>query len=574
MLAMGCPDKPVEKIEEDLFNVSTYVNGLCSFVRSCDTPMTISIQGDWGSGKTSMMNMMKENLQGDVWPVWFNTWQFSQFEMGNALAFSMLDVLLTQLDCDGGARKKILKGLAGFGRKMVKVATDVAISGSAADMVDQALEGDQETDYAAEIMGLKEKFQNAVNTKLEKENKSRVVIFVDDLDRLQPSRAVELLEVLKLFLDCDRCVFILAVDYEVVTLGIREKFGSTVSEEKGRSFFDKIIQLPFKMPVSNYNISRYVQDMMTRMNLPINVENITLFENLIHTSVGFNPRSMKRLFNTYQLLDIVTRATVRDVDDNVRRRVLFAIVCAQMSFEKLYVYLASTRLEADSILALKNPETSQEAIKEIYDEKDNVKLSQEISRVTAFMPYFINALQVDTDENLSDAEIENLRKILKSSLVTSVSNTAGEGDESAVWAERDADRNIVKNTAALLTDIGEFRIWLPRKEREGVRLSDADGYYCWTASSGFDIKLEFYVSRLNTYEVGVSLFVTNNSGGTEDLFFETLGADPLKLSRRPVREDWGRYRYENILRLNDNDPNTAHLIADIVRNAYRTLKEY
>ena len=190
------------------------------------------------------------------------------------------------------------------------------------------------------------------------------------------------------------------------------------------------------------------------------------------------------------------------------------------------------------------------------------------------MPYFINALQVDTDENLSDAEIENLRKILKSSLVTSVSNTAGEGDESAVWAERDADRNIVKNTAALLTDIGEFRIWLPRKEREGVRLSDADGYYCWTASSGFDIKLEFYVSRLNTYEVGVSLFVTNNSGGTEDLFFETLGADPLKLSRRPVREDWGRYRYENILRLNDNDPNTAHLIADIVRNAYRTLKEY
>lgn len=63
MKKMGYPDKPVASITEDLFNVEVYVNALCSFIRSCDTPMTISIQGDWGSGKTSMMNMMKANLQ-------------------------------------------------------------------------------------------------------------------------------------------------------------------------------------------------------------------------------------------------------------------------------------------------------------------------------------------------------------------------------------------------------------------------------------------------------------------------------------------------------------------------------
>lgn len=32
---MGCPDKPVSKISEDLFEVSSYVDGLCSFVRYC-----------------------------------------------------------------------------------------------------------------------------------------------------------------------------------------------------------------------------------------------------------------------------------------------------------------------------------------------------------------------------------------------------------------------------------------------------------------------------------------------------------------------------------------------------------
>ena len=56
-------------------------------------------------------------------------------------------------------------------------------------------------DYACEILELKEKFQKAVNDKLEKEKKNRVVVFVDDLDRLQPIKAIELLEVLKLFLD-------------------------------------------------------------------------------------------------------------------------------------------------------------------------------------------------------------------------------------------------------------------------------------------------------------------------------------------------------------------------------------
>ena len=47
MKKMGYPDRPVASITEDLFNVEVYVNALCSFIRGCETPMTISIQGDW-----------------------------------------------------------------------------------------------------------------------------------------------------------------------------------------------------------------------------------------------------------------------------------------------------------------------------------------------------------------------------------------------------------------------------------------------------------------------------------------------------------------------------------------------
>ena len=56
--------------------------------------MTIAIQGDWGSGKTSMMNMIREQLGDRVITTWFNTWQYSQFNMGDALAVSFLSSLI------------------------------------------------------------------------------------------------------------------------------------------------------------------------------------------------------------------------------------------------------------------------------------------------------------------------------------------------------------------------------------------------------------------------------------------------------------------------------------------------
>ena len=576
----GYPDKPIASRNEDLFNIDIYVNGLCSFISSCDTPMTISIQGDWGSGKTSMMNMMKENLQGSAWPVWFNTWQFSQFDMGNALAFSMMDVLLKGLGCDDDFRKKVLGGLLRFGKKVIKVATDTAVGGEAAAAVDEFLSGGDNSDYASQIMELKDKFQQAVDDKLKKEHRERVVVFVDDLDRLQPSKAVELLEILKLFIDCEKCVFVLAVDYEVVTLGIHQKFGDNVSEEKGRSFFDKIIQLPFKMPVSNYDIKKYVKDMMSRLDMDTSDKEVTLFKDLIQTSIGFNPRSMKRLFNTYELLDIVTKSTVRDVDDSVRRRVLFAIICTQMCYEKLYLYFTSTVIEEDTFADLRNSETVMDVLAEIYGisaEKNEIKkkeLEEQIKRASLFIPFFVKALQVDEYEELSTEELHNFSTILKCSVVTSVNATTEEPDtESTEWAYREENKAIVKETAARLKDIGEFSIWMPRKAHDDVRISDISGYYKWPTNLGFECKIEYYVRRTNDYQIDVSIFVDCGTKGSERNFFEILGENPLRLGIKPRIEDWGRYRYTNVILLNADDPTASERIAAVVKNGYKTLNE-
>ena len=576
MKKMGYPDRPVASITEDLFNVEVYVNALCSFIRSCETPMTISIQGDWGSGKTSMMNMMKANMQGAVWPIWFNTWQFSQFDMGNSLAFSMMDVILKGLDCEVDVRKKIINGLIGFGKRVVRNVSDYTLGGEITSVISNSLDGGSpEVDFASEITELKDKFVDAVKKKLVKEHRDRVVIFVDDLDRLQPAKAVELLEVLKLFLDCDQCVFVLAVDYEVVTSGIRQKFGNDVSAEKGRSFFDKIIQLPFKMPVASYDIHKYVKGMMERINVSTDEREVNLFFNLIQNSIGFNPRSMKRLFNTYELLDIVTESTVTNISDPVRKRVLFAIICTQMCYEKLYLYFTSTRIDEDTFSSLQDPGTLESALREIYGIGADEESNDEIDRLKFFVPYFINALQVDDENALSEEELGNFSVILKCSIVTSVNARTEELDsDSKDWEYRNKNKDLVKEAADKLKDVGKFTPWMPRKARPGVKFSDISGWYTWTTAAGFDCTLDYYLSRVSDFIIGVSIKITLSQGkGLEQTFFDTLGSNPLKLSISPQKEDWGRYVYTNVLRVNASDPNASDQIASITRNAYASVNE-
>ena len=87
-----------EAASEDKFGITDYIGGLARFISLCSTPLTISIQGSWGTGKTSIMNLVKQQLPEDVFPVWFNTWQFSQFNMSEELPVSLLTSLLSAFE--------------------------------------------------------------------------------------------------------------------------------------------------------------------------------------------------------------------------------------------------------------------------------------------------------------------------------------------------------------------------------------------------------------------------------------------------------------------------------------------
>lgn len=441
---VGFTDKPLSGRSEDIFAVGKYINGLSSFILECDTPMTVAVQGDWGSGKTSFMMLIQEALGEKVLPVWFNTWQFSQFNLGDRLPLLLVSRLIDSLGLKGIQTDSIKSSLRTLGGVLFRVGLSAASTVTGLDVAGAAEEAmsSGEEDVTEAISTLKDRFQDCVKKALEEANKKeqkadRVVFFVDDLDRLEPARAVELLEVLKLFLDCDKCVFLLAIDYSVVSQGIRQKYGESLGVDKGRSFFDKIIQLPFKMPVAHYKIGNFIQAAMEQMHL--SVDNAAPYVSLIQTSIGYNPRGMKRLLNAFLLLQRIH--SDEHLDQEHEKRLLFAVLCLQLSYEEVYNFVvrSSGQLTPEFFNQLTQPaqilaELSGEDVDDETEEETDPLFhalfqqwelddSANVNRIADFMKSFRDALAT-TDGKLTQEDLKLLENILNFSATTTAETDA------------------------------------------------------------------------------------------------------------------------------------------------------
>jgi predicted KAP-like P-loop ATPase len=424
MEKLGLTDRPVGSINEESLGVKDYMDALSKFIVTCETPMTISIQADWGAGKTSMMNLVKSKLEDEnIQTIWFNTWQFSQFNMGDDLPISLLGQFAKKFDIEETSSiKKSLNLLKKGSKVLATTVADKAVSG--AGSVVNAMLDETSKDSSETIIDLKNGLNKAVSHMIEKSTRDRVVIFIDDLDRLVPEKAVELLETMKLFLDIPGCVFVLAIDYNVVVKGLETKFGVSVDEAKGKSFFDKIIQLPFNLPVAQYDLSKYFKELL-HGKFEYKEDDIDTFVNLANNSVGFNPRSMKRLFNSLQLLKMVA-ATKKILDaDNIakaheKQRILFAILCLQTAYESMYRFMLKHQSKIDQEFFDTFSEIDKLKESEYYDDVKkelNIKDNEDdkLIRFMEFLNTFYEAIQLDSDvsedasANLSDKELENLR---------------------------------------------------------------------------------------------------------------------------------------------------------------------
>lgn len=346
-------DVPRQHDQEDLFGINVYQDALIDFIKNTDTPITIALQGEWGSGKTSLMNLLKWNLcecdGAPFYPVWINTWQYSLMKSPNQAIMSILDGIINQIGALNPSDQKwndSKKKIGKLFKKMAKVGTQVAVSAAGFDggAVAELFDG-EEASPQSDISQLKDEIASLIADSLEHNPSKRgFTFYIDDLDRIDPPVAVEILELLKNIFDLKHCVFILAIDYDVVIKGLKPKFGELTdkNEREFRSFFDKIIQLPFSMPVASYNIDTFLVDALKQIEFFTDkeLEDPTTAANLseiARLSVGCNPRSLKRLTNTLSLISIINRRLAETEEVTGQNKILnFALVCTQIAYPYIY----------------------------------------------------------------------------------------------------------------------------------------------------------------------------------------------------------------------------------------------
>lgn len=347
---------------EDEFDIKHYINGLANFIKSCETPLTIAIQGEWGSGKTSIMNMVREQLDHTknfkYKSIWFNTWQYAQFDSASRLNIMFIIDLIEQVFegedvCSSQSLNKadpvkdiykLLKVISS--NYMDRVFQEKTGVNNITNIIANTLSKDNEWDYqkylnteSQSIRKFKDTFESFVDYSCYQNKYDRIVFFIDDLDRIDPCRAVELMEIIKNYLDCKKCIFVLAIDYDVVIRGVKAKFGET-RESKARSFFEKIIQLPFMVPTNYYNVEKYVTNMLGRFGITVNDSELSdnLFK-LMKTCTTNNPRAIKRLLNVYALNSMVNCTQGINSTPDFKNILLLGVLGIQLSYPKLYQFV-------------------------------------------------------------------------------------------------------------------------------------------------------------------------------------------------------------------------------------------
>ncbi|HLC24341.1 MAG TPA: P-loop NTPase fold protein [Nitrosopumilaceae archaeon] len=299
----------IDDVEEapthDFISLSKTISNL---IRNSTPHFTIGIYGEWGTGKTTLMKSIETNLQAadlyeggeKILPIWFNAWKYERED-----SLATVSLLKTVGYAMAGHQrfdtlsKTIFKGLTIVSKDMMQqIAMQVVSKQNSID--DEEI--DQKMDYLNKLYrdsvyyeGL-DKIKEEISSIREKDPECRVVIFIDDLDRCSPNKALEVLESIKLFLDLEGFVFVIGLSHKTVTQLITRAYETTGI--KGEDYIKKIIQIPIKIPSwSKESIIDLIENSITpRLNSDY-TKFLSQNSAMIAKVIDYNPRQLKRFIN-------------------------------------------------------------------------------------------------------------------------------------------------------------------------------------------------------------------------------------------------------------------------------------
>lgn len=267
-------------------------------------PLTIGLLGNWGSGKSTVLNLIDEKIKSEknseVVTVFVNAWMFEGYDDAKT---ALMEVILRTLEENETIKQKVgetLKSLRDrvdwfrLGGYAIKKGIPYMLSATLGNPLPMLVDGikalvpmdaTQAEETITDLMKAKEFMkdqpqENVVqNIRLFREefekmmNDSKLdnlIIIIDDLDRCSPERIIETLEAIRLFLAVKKTTFIIAIDEDVVSYAVQSKYPKIddATLNISNDYIEKIIQMPIRIPeLSDNDVKNYLKLLICEMFL-------------------------------------------------------------------------------------------------------------------------------------------------------------------------------------------------------------------------------------------------------------------------------------------------------------------
>lgn len=243
-------DRPITNKADDKLGRDKFAEHVANQIRQAPhgSSFVMGIVGPWGSGKTTILNFTKAELDGEasLYFIEFNPWLFSGHKELVAHFFHELAAQIR--DEDRADWRNIWRGFEGYSRLLRPLR---AVPGAPTSSSD--------TEHEPSLLKQKRLLATALA-----ESKQRLVVVIDDVDRLEDEEIRDVMRLVRLLADFPNMIYILAYDQKRVV----EALGGKDNEERGRAYLEKIVQVVHHVPpFRQWQVTEILEDAIGKLRV-------------------------------------------------------------------------------------------------------------------------------------------------------------------------------------------------------------------------------------------------------------------------------------------------------------------
>ncbi len=237
-------DKPIKDLKDDKLERKEFIENIFEIIKKQlnKDGVVFGIEGKWGSGKTSILNILENKLVSEEILVFkFNPWNFSTRKQLISDFFEQFSLFIgsrTSMKEDFKEVSKKLKIISSLMKPIgiiPGVSPIISIVENGANIVAKTLD-----DYSdgKDFETIKKELEIHLENR-----EDRIIVFIDDIDRLPDDEIREIFQLVKGVGDLNNITYLISYDRRIVVEALNK-----TQEKKGEEYLEKIIQLEFKLP--------------------------------------------------------------------------------------------------------------------------------------------------------------------------------------------------------------------------------------------------------------------------------------------------------------------------------------